>query len=114
MTRILRRNMSVCEKILWKNLRYEKLGFRFRRQHPVGPYVMDFYCPSLNLCIELDGEQHDARIDRYRDNYLLKNGVSTMRIPNLEFLDDILGWVEKIRMKCIELQSQIDEEGSSR
>jgi len=37
-----------------------------------------------------------------------------MRIPNLEFLDDILGWVEKIRMKCIELQSQIDEEGSSR
>ena len=95
--------MSVCEKILWKNLRNENLGFRFRRQHPVGPYVLDFYCPSAHLCVELDGEQHDPKSDLIRDRYLEKAGIHTMRIPNLEFLDGVISWVEKIQARCIEL-----------
>ncbi len=59
--RALRKEMSVSEKVAWVQLRNEKLGFKVRRQHPVGPYILDFYCPEAKVCVEIDGEQHQLR-----------------------------------------------------
>src|SRR5438874_3677081 len=58
-TRALRREMTLPEIVLWQALRRSLLGLRFRRQHPIGPYVLDFYCPSARLAIEIDGLAHD-------------------------------------------------------
>ena len=99
--RRLRRAMSVTEQILWKNVRNKNLGFVFRRQHPVGPYVLDFYCSEANLCVELDGEQHNCQADARRDEYLAELGIATLRIPNVEFLEHVMPWVEKIQLICI-------------
>ena len=53
----LRNNSTAAESTLWKVLRNKQIeGLRFRRQHSIGPYIMDFYCPEIKLCIELDGE----------------------------------------------------------
>jgi len=73
--RELRRDMSLPEVILWEHLRRGGLGgMRFRRQHPVGPYVLDFYCAASRLAIEVDGAQHDLpeqmRHDIRRDAWL--------------------------------------------
>src|SRR5579864_6166421 len=66
--RRLRRASSDVEKRLWSRLRDGRLGgLNFRRQHPAGPYVLDFYCPSLSLAIELDGGQHTFRRQKNRD-----------------------------------------------
>jgi len=59
-----RRSMSLPEVLLWQQLRKRDQGLRFRRQHPAGPYVLDFYCPSIKLAVEVDGEAH-ARGDRH-------------------------------------------------
>ena len=83
----LRGAMSDSEKLLWTRLRADKLGFRFRRQHPVSPYVMDFFCRKAMLCIEVDGEQHEFDRDRSRDAYLDQLGVVTLRIPSKSLWD---------------------------
>ena len=100
--RRLRKQMSVTEEILWKIVRRNNLGFSFRRQHPVGPYVLDFYCSEAKLCVEMDGEQHDEQADAIRDRYLSRIGITTLRIPNLEFLESVPSWVEKIQLECID------------
>ena len=60
----------------------------FRRQHPIGPYVLDFYCPKAHLAIEIDGISHDfgdrPQRDERRDAWLKKHGITTMRIPAAE------------------------------
>lgn len=63
-------------------------GFRFRRQHPIGPYILDFYCVELKVAIEVDGIQHDPVRDARRDSWLLEQGIRTIRIPAKELLDD--------------------------
>jgi len=71
--RLLRRDSTIPERILWKLLRDRRLsGAKFRRQHPVGPYVVDFYCPSHGLVVELDGRSHDDHglQDQERERYL--------------------------------------------
>jgi len=77
----LRGNMSPPEARLWQVLRRAQLdGLRFRRQHPVGPYILDFYCDSLRLCVEIDGSSHDqperARHDERRDAWLKRRDTS--------------------------------------
>jgi very-short-patch-repair endonuclease len=68
--RALRRNMTDAERLLWSGLRMGQLGFRFRQQHPIAPYVIDFYCIERRLAIELDGGQHNESAgiasDRHR------------------------------------------------
>ena len=54
----LKKNTTMEEKMLWKYLRKDALGVRFRRQYGIGRYIVDFYCPKLRLVIELDGDQH--------------------------------------------------------
>lgn len=58
--RYLRKNATACERILWRHLRNRNFAnYKFRRQHPVEPYILDFYCPQANLAIELDGGGHN-------------------------------------------------------
>jgi very-short-patch-repair endonuclease len=60
-----RKEPTPAEDRLWDALRDQKLaGFNFRRQHPVGPFILDFYCPRTKLCIEVDGDIHDTRRER--------------------------------------------------
>jgi very-short-patch-repair endonuclease len=84
--RRLRRASTNVEMRLWQKLRNRQLGMDFRRQHPAGPFVLDFYSPSLRLAIELDGGQHaEARkedTDRERDQWLADHGVTVMRFWN--------------------------------
>ena len=104
--RKLRHEMSESEKKLYARIRDIKLGYRFRRQYPIGPYVLDFYCPKIKLCVEVDGEQHlltgerDARRDKYLTNY----GILTIRIPSMElFGENDMGsgaWANRLKEIC--------------
>jgi very-short-patch-repair endonuclease len=88
--RQLRRDATFPERILWGLLRDRRLSdVKFRRQHPVGPYVVDFYCSSHRLVVELDGRSHDDRglRDRQRQDYLESvAGLKVFRVSN----DDVL------------------------
>ncbi|MBO4660335.1 MAG: glutamate-5-semialdehyde dehydrogenase [Prevotella sp.] len=91
---LLRRDMTIAERILWKRLRNKQLGgLRFRRQHGFGDYVMDFYCPVLKLCIEIDGDIHqlsDVRLkDEIRTKFLEDNGIRVLRFSNEEVYNNI-------------------------
>ncbi len=89
----LRRDMSLPEVLLWQALRGRKLGLRFRRQHPTGPHVLDFYCDAARLCVEVDGEAHDRGDrpvhDARRDAWLARQGVRTYRILASDVLTDL-------------------------
>jgi ATP-dependent DNA helicase RecQ len=90
--RDLRRDMSLPEVQLWQALRGEKLGgLKFRRQHPIAPYVLDFYCAGARLAVEIDGESHERRAaqDARRDAFLLEQGIRTLRIPVRDVLNDL-------------------------
>ena len=84
--RRLRRKMSLPEVLLWQRLR----GRGFRRQHPLGPFILDFFCSRARLAIEVDGLQHDAVTDQdaARDAHLLGLGIRTLRIPASDVLRD--------------------------
>jgi very-short-patch-repair endonuclease len=105
--RALRRNATDVEMKLWQKLRNRQLGVDFRRQHPAGPFVLDFYCPSLRLAVELDGGQHSERLanDRQRDAWFEQRGVSTLRFWNSDAIENLSGVVETILAKISELQS---------
>ena len=90
--RDLRRDMSLPEVQLWQALRGEKLGgLKFRRQHPIAPYVLDFYCAGVRLAVEIDGDSHDGRAaqDARRDAFLLEQGIRTLRIAARDVLNDL-------------------------
>jgi len=98
--RDLRRKMSLPEVILWHWLRQRPQGLKFRRQHPTGLYVLDFYCSDARLAIEIDGEAHSMgnrpQSDLARDEWLRAAGIETLRIPAGALLDDanaVLDWV---------------------
>jgi very-short-patch-repair endonuclease len=84
--------MTRAERVLWTGLRRYGAGGRFRRQHPVGPFVLDFCCPALRLVIELDGAVHDdpaqARRDAARTAWLQAQGYRVHRFRNEEVMDD--------------------------
>jgi len=85
--RRLRSNLTPAEARLWNYLKSSQLdGRKFRRQHGVGPYVLDFYCPSEQLAVELDGESHSspiaARYDAERTEYLNSLGIRVLRFEN--------------------------------
>jgi very-short-patch-repair endonuclease len=90
----LRRRMTLPEVILWQELRRKQLSQHFRRQHPVGPYVLDFYCSRARVCIEVDGAAHDivsvALRDERRDAWLAGQGIRVLRFPAVDVLEDRL------------------------
>ncbi len=92
--RRLRQRMTLPEIILWQALRGRKLGgLHFRRQHPTGPYVLDFYCHALKLAVEIDGDGHSLgdrpMKDAARDAWLRSQGIQTLRLSASLVLDDV-------------------------
>ena len=87
-------------------LRQRGDGLAFRRQHPVGRYVLDFYCAQAKLAIEIDGEHHyyeaQQRKDVMRDAWLAKQGIETPRIPGFEIMADPEAMANQIRLKAFE------------
>jgi very-short-patch-repair endonuclease len=83
--RKLRKEMTLPEVLLWNRLRGKKLGARFRSQHSIPPYVVDFYCASAKLVVEVDGTAHDnperADRDATRDRALNEKGYEVLRLP---------------------------------
>ena len=86
--RKLRSNSTDAERALWRHLRSRRFcGYKFRRQHPIGPYIADFVCLERKLIIELDGGQHVERAsDVQRDGWLRKHGYCVIRIWNPDVL----------------------------
>jgi very-short-patch-repair endonuclease len=91
--RKLRRKMSLPEVLLWRELRKRPGGFKWRRQHPAGPFVLDFVCLEANLAIEIDGEAHgrggNPARDEVRDEWLMAQGYRTWRVPAREVLGEL-------------------------
>jgi very-short-patch-repair endonuclease len=79
--RDLRKGMTQPERTLWAMLRDKKIKLRFRRQYPVGPFVLDFYCPAAKLAVEVDGPMHDGQEarDRRRTDWLAREGIRVLR-----------------------------------
>jgi very-short-patch-repair endonuclease len=102
--RELRRSLTLPEVLLWQALRKRGLhGARFRRQHPIGPYILDFYCDAARLAVEIDGSSHDtpdqARHDARRTDWLTQRGVAVLRIPARDVLADMAGVLEGIGLR---------------
>jgi very-short-patch-repair endonuclease len=95
----LRRNATQPEQKLWSILCRRKLGgLKFRRQHPIEPYVVDYYCASAGLIVELDGESHEGRqrYDAERELHLRSLGLKIVRVLNDDVLDNPDGVAELI------------------
>ncbi len=71
---------------MWERLRDNKIGFKFRREHPVGSYRLDFFCREAMLAVEMDGDQHDPERDAPRDAALAELAILVYRVPNVEYL----------------------------
>ena len=98
--RKLRSEMSLPEGLLWRELRQRPGGLKFRRQHPAGIYVLDFYCAAVRLAIEVDGFAHDsiraAKADNARTAFLRSQHIATTRIPAKAVLEDLQAVVVRI------------------
>ena len=97
--RELRHNLTNAERKLWSRLRSKQLfGLKFRRQFSVGPYILDFYCPSLRTAIELDGGHHLKRrtYDEQRDAFLKSDHIRVLRFWNREIMEDLEGIISQI------------------
>lgn len=93
--------MTEAELVLWEVLKGKKLcGRKFRRQHSIGYYIADFYCPAERLIIELDGQHHytpeGLEKDRERDDHLEELGIKVLRFENKEVLNNLT-----VVLKCI-------------
>ncbi|MBX3120184.1 MAG: DUF559 domain-containing protein [Fimbriimonadaceae bacterium] len=96
--RRLRAEMGVSERVLWNLLRRDQTGFHWRRQVPIGPFVLDFYCSEASLAVEIDGEQHALRIDKdaARDAFFMEKGIQTVRFASLTLFDIDTAGLERI------------------
>jgi len=101
--RELRSNMPPAELKLWAELRSKQLdGLRFRRQHTIPPFIVDFYLPSHRLVIEVDGDSHDdnTAYEIRRTYYLEQREYKILRFRNEEVYEDLAGVIERIREYC--------------
>ena len=97
----LRNHMPDAEVLLWMQLKGRQvLGFKFRRQYSVGPFVIDFYCPQLRLGVELDGDSHfavgAADRDQHRQRYIESFGIRVIRYVNTDIYENMDGVLENL------------------
>ena len=80
-------------------------GVAFRRQHPVGPYILDFYCSAAKLAIELDGDQHALQrdYDEARTKFLNRKGIQVLRFWNIDLKENLEGVLDTIGRRVVEL-----------
>ena len=102
--RNLRKNATPQEIILWSRLKNKQLGYKFRRQHPIGKYIVDFYCSELKLIIEIDGWQHKkefhSKKEVDRTYFLLDNNYYILRFWNNEINKNLESVLQKIIDTC--------------
>lgn len=99
--RLLRNDMPKAEQLFWFHVRGSQLhGYKFRRQASIGKYVVDFYCPSKKLIIEIDGDSHGTdeaqAYDQEREEYLRLQGLNILRFTNEDVLKNIQGVLEEV------------------
>ncbi|MDR3424753.1 MAG: DUF559 domain-containing protein [Alphaproteobacteria bacterium] len=108
----LRKDPTLSERILWAELRIamRDRGFRFRRQHPIHPYIADFICLKLRLIVEVDGLSHDTRLDqdKRRDAYLRKVGYEVMRFMDEDVMTNREGVVLAILKRAEERMMELN------
>lgn len=96
----LRKNMTEAEKVLWYHLKQSPLGFKFRRQHPMGVFIADFYCHKAKLVIEIDGSVHNLEEvkenDINRQRLIEEWGLTVIRFTNKEVFGSTKSVMEKI------------------
>ena len=111
--RLLRKNQTLAEAALWQRLRNRELcGHKFRRQVPVGPYVVDFLCKAARVIVEVDGGQHATQVhyDRARETYLQSHGYHVVRFWNNEVLANIDGVLESLTL-TLSQRARVPDEG---
>ena len=98
MARKNRREMTLPQVLLWQRLKGDKAGVAFRKQHPIGPYIVDFYCSTGRLVVEVDGERHanQQADDAERDRFLRENGYQVLRVNAADVLKDADGTANAI------------------
>ena len=99
----LRREQSPIERKLWARLRQKQLyGLKFRRQHPIGRFIVDFYCPAHKLIVEIDGRSHDERLayDGERTAWLESQGYRVIRFTNEQVVRECHAVLEEIARVC--------------
>jgi very-short-patch-repair endonuclease len=102
--RELRRNTTKAEERLWRQLRSRNIeGLKFRRQHPVGSFIVDFYCPQSKLIIEVDGGSHadQQEYDQQRTEWLQARGYRVIRFTNDDVKEALDGVIERILEECL-------------
>jgi very-short-patch-repair endonuclease len=119
LVRYLRKNMTVSEQRVWSHLRRRQVnGWKFRRQAPIGPYIVDFLCIAAKLVIELDGSTHDEHkfdYDEHRQAWLESQGYKVMRFSaDYPDQDPIEGVVETIYLELNERAGSSAPSGASR
>ena len=107
--RQLREDATKAERLFWSRLRRKQLGYIFRRQHSIGSYIIDFYCPSLRLAVELDGPIHSEgdrpQRDIARQRYLESYGIVVKRYYNDKILFDLDGAIINLKFVCDNLST---------
>ncbi len=97
----LRNNSTPEEILLWLRLKNSQIGFKFRRQHSIGGYIVDFYCPTKKLVVEIDGPIHlkneSREYDKVRTEYLKGSDIKVLRFKNLEVNTETEKVVRKIK-----------------
>ena len=100
----LRRELSLPEVKLWQFLRKKPMGLKFRRQHPIGNFVLDFYCPQVKCGFEIDGISHDMGDrpgrDIERDSWIASQGITVVRVPATDVLRSAEDVAESIVAYC--------------
>ncbi len=110
--REMRGSMTDAEALLWKLLRNRRIaGAKFRRQHPIGRYILDFYCAEEKLAIELDGSQHAESVayDQHRDSWLRARGIRVLRFRNNQMLTETEAVLETIYLSLLSPLPQAGE-----
>jgi len=115
--RQLRNDRSPAEHVIWRYLkRRQFLGLKFRRQHSIGKYVVDFYCPAKHVVVEIDGDSHFSddgqRHDTIRTNFLHGLGIRVFRFRNDEVLVDPEGVMERLQTLMTTPYPSSPEEGA--
>ena len=103
-----RNNPTRAEQFLWEYLKNNKLGVKFRRQHPVFKYIADFYCHELRLIIEVDGDYHrdsvQTEYDEFRSEDINDFGIKVIRFNNEQVLNDVKLVINQIKQEIILLR----------
>ena len=98
--KVLRNNATPQEVALWARLKNSQTGYKFRRQHSLGGYIVDFYCPEKRLVIEIDGSQHfekeNLEYDKIRTKFLKGLDIQVIRFDNGEINTNLSGVLQKI------------------